>query len=117
MRTLAAISLALSLSLFVLLLGAPASANGHGGGGDNDNGHGEDEGYTLPAYEKPVDGLDAGYYRKSCPDMEAIVQRAVRKAVDKDYTLAPSLIRLFFHDFAVQVRGVCQIIDILNCKF
>jgi hypothetical protein len=43
--------------------------------------------------------LDAGYYSKSCPDMEAVVQ----KAIDKDYTLAPSLIRLFFHDFAVQV--------------
>jgi peroxidase len=86
MRTLAAVvSVALCLSLFV----APALAN---------NGYD-----TLPAWEKRVDGLDAGYYSKSCPDMEAVVQKAVRRNVDKDYTLAPSLIRLFFHDFAVQV--------------
>ncbi|GJN07377.1 hypothetical protein PR202_ga25203 [Eleusine coracana subsp. coracana] len=112
MRKPAAVSLVLSLSLFVLLLGAPASANGYGGGGGGNNNGDHDQGYnTRPAYEKPVDGLKADYYSKSCPEMEAIVQRAVRKAVDKDYTLAPSLIRLFFHDFAVQGTDASVLVD------
>lgn len=69
-------------------------------------GDGEQEGLygRIPAYDKPVAGLDPGFYSKSCPDMEGIVARAVRKAVRDDYTLAASLIRLFFHDFAVKVR-------------
>ena len=109
--------LALSALLF-LLVATSVAANGYGGGGDapaGANGYGGrddaspgpkgDGGYQVPAYEKAVDGLDAGFYHKSCPDMEGIVQRAVRKAVRDDYTLAASLIRLFFHDFAVRVRA------------
>ncbi|TVU39049.1 hypothetical protein EJB05_12451, partial [Eragrostis curvula] len=119
MRTSAAVSLVLTLSLFVLLLGALASADGYGnnggggGGKGDDNGHGQEGSYTPPAYDKPVEGLDAGYYRKSCPDMEAIVQKAVKKALDKDYTLAAGLIRLYFHDFAVRVRSLHLMIEFL----
>ncbi|KAL6658014.1 hypothetical protein ACP70R_005794 [Stipagrostis hirtigluma subsp. patula] len=101
--------------------GSPAPGNGYGDGGGRDgspapgnDGYGRDaspgkggqdgeRGPEMP-YRGRVDGLNAAYYSKSCPDMEAIVQRAVRKAVDADYTLAPGLIRLFFHDFAV--RGI-----------
>lgn len=72
------------LALSTLLLAASAAANDY-------------------AYQKPVDGLDAEYYHKSCPDMEGIVQRAVKKAFAADYTVAAGLIRLFFHDFAVRV--------------
>jgi len=118
MRTpAAAVSPFLALSALLLLLvatsvaangygggDAPAGANGYGGRDDASPGPKGDGGYQVPAYEKAVDGLDAGFYHKSCPDMEGIVQRAVRKAVRDDYTLAASLIRLFFHDFAVRVR-------------
>ena len=113
----AAVSPFLALSALLLLLVATSvAANGYGGGdapaGANGYGGRDDAsakpkgagGHQVPAYEKAVDGLDAGFYRKSCPDMEGIVQRAVRKAVRDDYTLAASLIRLFFHDFAVRVR-------------
>ena len=113
----AAVSPFLALSALLLLLvatsvaangygggDAPAGANGYGGRDDASPGPKGDGGYQVPAYEKAVDGLDAGFYHKSCPDMEGIVQRAVRKAVRDDYTLAASLIRLFFHDFAVRVR-------------
>jgi len=119
MRTpAAAVSPFLALSALLLLLvatsvaangygggDAPAGANGYGGRDDASPGPKGDGGYQVPAYEKAVDGLDAGFYHKSCPDMEGIVQRAVRKAVRDDYTLAASLIRLFFHDFAVRVRA------------
>lgn len=116
--------LALSALLF-LLLATSVAANGYGGGGDapaGANGYGGrddaspgpkgDGGYQVPAYEKAVDGLDAGFYHKSCPDMEGIVQRAVRKAVRDDYTLAASLIRLFFHDFAVRGTDASVLIDV-----
>ncbi|CAL5072629.1 unnamed protein product [Urochloa decumbens] len=122
--------LALSASL-LLLLATSVAANGYGGGdapagpsggyGSHDDassgpkgGDGGEEGgvYHMAAYEKSVDGLDAEFYRKSCPDMEGIVQRAVRKAVDADYTLAASLIRLFFHDFAVEGTDASILIDV-----
>ncbi|CAN6168162.1 unnamed protein product [Urochloa humidicola] len=135
MRTpAAAVSPFLALSALLLLLVATSvAANGYGGGGDTpagangsgghddassgpkggDGAGGEEGGvYPMPAYEKPVDGLDAGFYRKSCPDMEGIVQRAVKKAVDADYTLAASLIRLFFHDFAVEGTDASILIDV-----
>ncbi|KAL6862181.1 hypothetical protein ACP4OV_016830 [Aristida adscensionis] len=83
--------------------GAPAAP--HGGGG------GKDDGDSRPAYEKPEEGLDAGYYDKSCPGMEAVVQKAVKKAIDADYTLAPGLIRLFFHDFAVRGTDGSVLVD------
>jgi peroxidase len=82
----------LALSAFVLA--GKAAADGYGGQPQD----------QRPAYEKPVEGLDSGYYANSCPDMEGIVQRIVNEAFDADYTVAAGLIRLFFHDFAV---GVC----------
>ncbi|CAN6205435.1 unnamed protein product [Urochloa humidicola] len=93
---------------------APAGDNGSGGHNDASSGPkgGDESVYHKKAYEKPVDGLDAGFYRKSCPDMEGIVQRAVRKAVDADYTLAASLIRLFFHDFAVEGTDASILVDV-----
>jgi peroxidase len=81
----------LAMSAFVLAGSAAA------------NGYGQPQDYQ-PAYQKPVEGLDSGYYAKSCPGMEGIVQRIVNEAFDADYTVAAGLIRLFFHDFAV---GVC----------
>ncbi|WVZ65985.1 hypothetical protein U9M48_015264 [Paspalum notatum var. saurae] len=85
---------------------APAGSNGYGGGG------GPEVSYTEPAYRKAVDGLDYGYYSESCPKMEEIVGKAVRKAVGADYTLAASIMRLFFHDFAVGGVDGSVLIDV-----
>lgn len=94
MKTASSVLSFLAVSAFVL---APmATANSYGQ---------PTQEYQPPAYRKPADGLVSGYYGKSCPDMEGIVQRAVKKAFAADYTIAAGLIRLFFHDFAV---GVCM---------
>jgi len=91
---------------------AQAGSNGYGGGGGSDGaaagsnggGGGQEGSYKVPAYQESVAGLDERYYEKSCPKMEEIVGTAVMKAVKADETLAASIIRLFFHDFAVGVR-------------
>lgn len=119
MRTPRAVSSFLVLSGFLLLAvsvaatgygASPAQAGSKGYGGDGaaagSNGSGQEGSYKVPAYQKPVAGLDERYYEKSCPQMEEIVGRAVMKAVKADETLAASIIRLFFHDFAVGVRIV-----------
>ncbi|KAL6909764.1 hypothetical protein ACP4OV_001423 [Aristida adscensionis] len=45
-----------------------------------------------------VDGLQVGFYGKSCPDAEGVVSDAVKADVNKDRTIAAGLIRIFFHD-------------------
>lgn len=47
--------------------------------------------------------MSFGFYHQTCPDFEAIVHNTVKEWVNKDYTLAPSLMRLHFHDCAVRV--------------
>ncbi|KAL5578402.1 hypothetical protein UlMin_020101 [Ulmus minor] len=72
---------------------------------------------TVPMYsneKKPSgddDSLSPSYYYRSCPDFEAIVNKKVQEWVGKDYTLAPSLLRLHFHDCVV--RG-CDASILLN---
>ena len=51
----------------------------------------------------PADYLSFDYYLKTCPDAEGIIQQKVGAWIKKDFTLAPSLIRLHFHDCAVRV--------------
>ncbi|KAJ1701019.1 hypothetical protein LUZ63_000798 [Rhynchospora breviuscula] len=68
----------------------------------------------TPAYLLPVDGLDADYYKTSCPDMEAIIQRMVKKLLKDDYTYGASLIRLHFHDCAVAGCDGSILLDIPN---
>ncbi|XP_073279284.1 peroxidase 7-like [Primulina huaijiensis] len=55
--------------------------------------------------------LSPTYYLKSCPNLERIIQQKVSAWVKKDYTMAPSIIRLHFHDCAV--RG-CDASILLN---
>lgn len=52
------------------------------------------------------DLLSFAYYNQSCPDVEAIINRKVNEWVKKDKTLAASLLRLHFHDCAVNVRMI-----------
>jgi Peroxidase len=58
---------------------------------------------NTPAYLLPPVGLDHDYYKKSCPNMEAIIQRKVKELLKNDYTYGAALIRLHFHDCAVRV--------------
>ncbi|XP_020232544.1 peroxidase 7 [Cajanus cajan] len=46
--------------------------------------------------------LSFGYYRKSCPKFESILHNKVKQWIQKDYTLAASLLRLHFHDCSVR---------------
>ncbi|XP_020256677.1 peroxidase 7 isoform X3 [Asparagus officinalis] len=57
--------------------------------------------------------LTFNHYARTCPNFEAIVHNKVKDWISKDYTLAPSLIRLHFHDCAI--RG-CDASVLLNHK-
>ncbi|PIN09571.1 Peroxidase [Handroanthus impetiginosus] len=46
--------------------------------------------------------LQVGFYKKSCPNVEAIVRGVVREAVVADENNAPVLMRLNFHDCFVE---------------
>ncbi|KAE9464656.1 hypothetical protein C3L33_03416, partial [Rhododendron williamsianum] len=46
--------------------------------------------------------LQVGFYKDKCEDAELIVKEEVEKAFDKDYGIAPGLIRLHFHDSFVR---------------
>ncbi|WVZ56159.1 hypothetical protein U9M48_006730 [Paspalum notatum var. saurae] len=47
-------------------------------------------------------GLEVGYYKKTCPRVEHIVRDEVKKFVYKDAGLGAGLVRMLFHDCFVQ---------------
>ncbi|KAJ8758775.1 hypothetical protein K2173_000496 [Erythroxylum novogranatense] len=56
---------------------------------------------TLPV-TSDSNGLSYDYYYQSCPNAEAIISRKVKEWIDKDRTLAASILRLHFHDCVIK---------------
>eukprot|EP01018_Ginkgo_biloba_P039200 Gb_33207 [translate_table: standard] len=53
-------------------------------------------------------GTRVGFYFSTCPKAESIVQSTVRSHFNSDPTVAPGLLRLFFHDCFVQACFGCD---------
>ncbi|XP_024366134.1 peroxidase 71 isoform X1 [Physcomitrium patens] len=49
-------------------------------------------------------GLKVGFYRHSCPQVEAIVYNSMAQSTKADDTVAPGILRMAFHDCFVRVR-------------
>jgi peroxidase len=56
-----------------------------------------------PLLPPPEALLSIGHYHGTCPDAEGIISQKVAAWIKKDPTLAPSIIRLHFHDCAIRV--------------
>jgi peroxidase len=51
--------------------------------------------------------LEFGFYDRTCPTAETIVQQTVAAAFTNNSGVAPALIRLHFHDCFVRVISTC----------
>lgn len=85
------------------------------GNGGNDETSGLDEKkIEEPKPEEPkgqeevagrtIGGLREAFYDQSCPQAEKIAYDTIQKHLKKDPSLAPAVVRLFFHDCFVTVR-------------
>ncbi|KAM7478956.1 hypothetical protein LguiA_027169 [Lonicera macranthoides] len=56
-------------------------------------------------------GTRVGFYSRTCPRVESIVQATVRRHFGSDPTIAPGLLRMIFHDCFVQGCDASILID------
>ena len=61
------------------------------------------EAYTTPHLVK---GLSWSFYKNSCPKVESVIRRHLKKVFKKDIGNAAGLLRLHFHDCFVQVQSL-----------
>nr|XP_043639600.1 peroxidase 7-like [Erigeron canadensis] len=66
---------------------------------------------SLSDAERLEDELSYSLYHKSCGQAEGIIYKKVQEWVKKDPTLAPSLIRLHFHDCSVRGCDASILLD------
>ncbi|CAN4094176.1 unnamed protein product [Withania somnifera] len=50
------------------------------------------------------EGVEVGFYKKTCPDVEAIVKETTKHYISRAPTLAAPLLRMHFHDCFVRQR-------------
>ncbi|GMH31634.1 hypothetical protein Nepgr_033478 [Nepenthes gracilis] len=55
-----------------------------------------------PPQPAVVEGLSWSFYKQSCPKLEHIIRRHLKKVFEQDITLAATLLRIHFHDCFVQ---------------
>ncbi|KAI3770590.1 hypothetical protein L6452_01729 [Arctium lappa] len=56
-------------------------------------------------------GTRVGFYQTTCPRVETVVRASVQSAVRSDPTIAPGLLRMFFHDCFVNGCDASILID------
>ena len=69
-------------------------------------------GCVAQAQQPPgAQGLSFEFYKRSCPNAEAVVRSFVQDAVRRDVGLAAGLLRLHFHDCLVQGCDASVLLD------
>ena len=61
---------------------------------------------TVTAAASDVSGLSYGFYDKSCPNLEEIIQNVVFQKFKEAFNTAAGALRIFFHDCFVEVGSV-----------